>query len=155
MIETQTRTKWGRVKFGTGRIPALKIAIPCGLALGFVLAFVAVWVGLAGPNPLVGGAAFALCLAVPATLLVWVLVVDRSTLQGAAEQSEESIESKWYQQAAAGAQTDVIVAACLGALILSLVPSGADMDPRIVLVGVIGVSFLSFALRYQLLRRKA
>ncbi len=155
MSEAQARTKWGRAKVGRGQIPAMKIAIPCGLMLGSALGMVAVWAGIAGPNPLIGGAAFVLCFAVPATMLVWALLVDRSTLQGAPNQPEESIESGWYQRAAAGTQTDVIMAAVIGVLVLSLVPSGSSVDPRFVLGGVIGVSFLSFAIRYQLLRLKA
>jgi hypothetical protein len=155
MIENNSRTKWGRARIGSGRVPAMAIAIPCGLVLGFLLSLVAVWAGIAGPNPVVGGAAFTLCLAVPATMLVWVLVLDRSTLQGAADLPEESIESRWYTKAAAGAQTDVILLAGLAVLVLTLLPWGAELDSRVVLGGVIGASFLSFSIRYQVLRRTA
>jgi len=155
MTEPHSRTKWGRTKLGNGRMPAMALAAPSGLVVGFGLSLVAVATGIAGPNPLLGAAVFTLCLAVPATLLVWVLLVDRSTLQGAAERAEESIESRWYVSAAAGAQTDVIGAAALAALLISVVPSGSELDPRIALLGVIAVSFVSFALRYQVVQRRA
>ncbi|RUQ97642.1 hypothetical protein [Labedella endophytica] len=149
------RTKWGRSKIGSGRVPAMAIAIPFGVVIGFLLSLVAVWAGIAGPDPIVGAAAFALCLAVPATMSVWVLVLDRSSLEGAAELPEESIESRWYTKAAAGAQTDVILLAGIAALALTLLPGGSGADPRIVLLGVIGASFVSFSIRYQVLRRTA
>lgn len=154
MDALKARTKWGRAKLGNGRIPAMAIAVPGGLLFGCVLALVAVWVGAAGPNPLLGWTVFTLCLTVPGAMLAWVLVLDRSTLQGAAEQPEESVESRWYLRAAAGAQTDVIMLAGVGVLVLTFVSAGIDLDPRLVLAGVIGVSFVSFAIRYQLLRRK-
>ena len=154
MIENN-RTRWGRTKIGSGRVPAMAIATPSGLVLGFLLSLVAAWAGITGPYPVVGVTVFTLCLAVPATMLVWVLVLDRSTLQGAAEQPEESIESRWYTRAAAGAQTDVILLAGLAVLVLTLLPGGAGIDARVVLGGVIGASFLSFSIRYQVLRRTA
>ncbi|MFG6475613.1 hypothetical protein ACFXP7_04420 [Microbacterium sp. P06] len=155
MSATADRTKWGRVKFGAGRLPAMAVSVPLGLVLGAALGAVAVWAGIAGPIPALGGAAFAVCLAVPAVMLIWVLVVDRSTLEGASDQPEESIESRWYLQAAAGAQTDVILVASLGALALTLLPWGGQLDARVVLLGIIGASFVSFSLRYLVLRRKA
>lgn len=154
MSEVKTRTKWGRAKFGNRQIPAMRIAIPCGLVLGIILSLVAVWNGIAGPNKLLGGTVFAVCLTIPATMLVWALVVDRSSLQGAVDLPEQSIESQWYQQAAAGTQLDVILAAILGILALSIFPSGNNADPKLILGGVIAISIASVAIRYQLLRRK-
>jgi hypothetical protein len=155
MSENTERTKWGRTKFGSGRRSAMAIAIPCGLLVGIAMGVVGAMSGLTGPAPWLGAVVFALCLAVPVVLLVWVIIVDRSTLQGAAKDPEESIESRWYTQAAAGAQTDVILAASLGAFVLTLMPGSGQIDARLVLLGVIAASFLSFSLRYQLLRRKA
>lgn len=154
MSDSTERTKWGRVKFGSGRLAAMSVAIPSGLLAGVALGVACVWSGLAAPVSLLGVAALAVCLAMPVVMLVWVLVVDRSTLQGAAERSEESIEARWYARAAAGAQTDVIFVAAVSALVLTLVPGGEEIDARLALLGVVAASFLSFSLRYQVLRRK-
>lgn len=155
MSESAERSKWGRVKFGNGRWPAMAVAAPIGVVIGFALSMVAVWADIAGPNPVLGAAVFTLCLAVLTTFLAYIVVVDRSTMEGTSAQPEESIESRWYLKAAAGAQTDVIAAAAVATLVISLVPFGAELDPRIALVGVIGVSFASFSVRHHVLRRAA
>jgi hypothetical protein len=155
MSESTDRTKWGRVKFGSGRLPAMVLAIPSGALAGAAMGMVCALSGLAGPTPLLGAAAFAVGLAVPAVLLVWVLVVDRSTLQGTTKQPEESIESRWHTRAAAGAQADVVFAASIGAFVLTLIPVDGQIDARLVLLAVVAVSLLSFSFRYQVLRRKA
>lgn len=154
MRESADRTKWGRVKFGSNRLSAMAVAIPSGALVGAAVGVAGVWSGLAGPMPLLGAAALAVCLAMPMVLLVWVLIVDRSTLQGTAKEQEESIEARWYTQAAAGAQTDVIFAASVSAFALTLIPVGVQIDARLVLLGMIAASFLSFSFRYQVLRRR-
>lgn len=154
MSISATRTKWGRTKFGDGRLPAMVIAIPGGLVLGAVLGAAAVWAGVAGPRPVLGGIVFALCLTSPGILAVYVLVADRDTMTGAIERPGESVESRWYDRAAAGALTDVVTLAGLSALFLVFVPSPPNPEPGLVPVAVIGIAFASFAIRYLLLRRK-
>lgn len=153
-MNQDVRTKWGRSKLGGGRVPAMGVAIPAGLALGAVLGLVAVWLGVAGPDPVIGGTVYAVLLALPTTSLVYVLVVDRTTMVGATERPEESVESGWYDRAAAGAFSDIVIVAGLGATALAFIPADLSVDPMLLLVGVIIVSFASFALRYLLLQRK-
>lgn len=129
----------------------MAVAAPAGVLLGVALALAAVWLGVAGPNPVVGGAAFALCLSVPAAGLVYVAVVDRSTLRGAVERPEESVESKWYGRAAAGALTDVVLLAGVGAMLVSFLDTA--LDDALLLGAVVAVAMLSFAVRYALARR--
>lgn len=153
--ETTARTRWGRLKGRRASTSAMAVALPAGLVLGVALAAAAFAAGITGPVPLLGAAVFALCFAVPSVMLVWVLVVDRSTLEGVSDRSEESIEARWHVEASAGAQLDVVVGASLAAVLLTVVPSATGVDARLVLVGVIGLSFVSFALRYQVLRRRS
>ncbi|MUK01473.1 hypothetical protein GM708_05755 [Vibrio cholerae] len=77
MVDQGVRTKWGRTTFGGGRFPAMAIAVPCGMVLGALLGLLAASLGAGGSSPVLTGAVFALCLAFPSTLLVYVLVVDR------------------------------------------------------------------------------
>lgn len=152
MTDQAVRTRWGRTRFGEGRFPAMAIAVPSGAALGALLGFLAASLGVGGSTPVLVGAVFALCLAFPSTMLVYVLVVDRSTLTGAAERPEESVESGWYDKAAAGALTDVVLVLGVTATVLAFIPTKLSLDPGLVLAGVICVAFVSVAVRYLLQR---
>ena len=44
-----TRSRWGRVRFGARRLPALAVAAPIGLLLALGIAGIAVAAGGAGP----------------------------------------------------------------------------------------------------------
>jgi nucleoside permease NupC len=154
MVDQGVRTKWGRTTFGGGRFPAMAIAVPCGMVLGALLGLLAASLGAGGSSPVLTGAVFALCLAFPSTLLVYVLVVDRSTMAGAAEKPEESVESGWYDKAAAGALHDVVLVAGVTASVLAFLPEKFLLDPGLLLAGVVGLCFASFAVRYLLLQRR-
>jgi len=153
MTSQSARTKWGRVKFGGGRFSALAVAIPIGLILGIALGVLAVGLGVAGTDPVMGGIVFSLCLSAPTTALAYALMVDRDSLAGAAESPEDSVESGWYEQAAAGALTDIVALAGVTALILTYIPGDQSVDPSLLLIGVVGVAFASVGIRYFLARR--
>jgi hypothetical protein len=154
MTVRRTRTKWGRTKFGTGRTPAMAVAIPCGLILGAALGGLSVLAGITDSNPVLGGLVFALCLTMPAIALVYVLIVDRNTLEGAAERPEDSVESGWYDRAAAGSFTDLILVLGVGSTILAFIPRDLPIDLKFVLPVIIAVCFASFGSRYLILRQK-
>lgn len=154
MSEQMTQTKWGRTTFGGGRFPAMAIAIPCGVAIGALLGLLAASLELGGTSALLVGAVFAVCLTFPATMLVYIFVVDRSTLEGATERPEESVESGWYEKAAAGALTDIILVAGVTGTVLAFLPTKFALEPGLMLTGVICVAFLSVGVRYLLQRHK-
>lgn len=151
-VATGERTTWGRASIGSGRMPAMAIAVPLGVLLGVALGFVALWAGVAGPYPVLGVAVFALCLSLPSTALVYVLVVDRSTMRGAVERPEESVESRWYEKAAAGALTDVVLLAGLAVMFMAFVET--SLDDTLILGAVVVVAMLSFAIRFAIARSK-
>lgn len=146
------RSKWGRARFGEGRMPAMGIAIPIGVVLAIVVGFFAVWTGIVGPRPLVGGAVFAIVMASPFIALAWVLVVDRDTLQGATERPEESVENTWLQAASSGSFFDLIAIGGLGAAILTF--SGWNLSGQIAFVIVVLLGMASFSLRYLIASRR-
>lgn len=154
MADQSVRTKWGRTTFGGGRFPAMTVAIPCGLVIGALLGLLAASLGAGGSSPALVGTVFALCLAAPSTMLVYVCVVDRSTMEGAAERPEESVESGWYDKAAAGALTDIVLVAGVIATVLAFIPTKFSLDPGLLLAGVIGLAFVSVAARYLLQRHR-
>ncbi|WP_146065604.1 hypothetical protein [Arthrobacter pityocampae] len=153
MADQSVRTTWGRTAFAKGRFPAIAVAAPSGIVIGAVLGLLAASLGVGGSaSPILVGVVFALCLAFPSTMLVYILVVDRSTMAGAAERPEESVESAWYDKAAAGALTDIILVAGLAAAVLSFLPARYSVDPGLLLAGVLGFASLSVAVRYLLQR---
>lgn len=154
MVDQGVRTKWGRTTFGAGRYPAMAVALPCGIVLGALLGVLAALLGVGGSDPALVGAVFAVCLAFPSTMLVYLLVVDRSTMTGAADRPEESVEAGWYEKAAAGALTDIVLAAGATATVLSFIPEKFALDPGLMLAGVVASAFVSVAVRYLLQRHR-
>lgn len=146
------RTKWGRVKYGAKKKSAMRIAIPIGTLIALGLALLAGWADVVGPRMLLGVTFVAIALAVPCTALVYVLLVDRSTMLGAPDDPDESIEARWYERAAAETFMDVMVSVGVVAGLASVLDW--KMDGVWVLMGVWAVGGLSFALRYLLISRR-
>lgn len=68
-----------------------------GLSVGFGL--LVANIALTHNKPLTA-ANFTVCLALGWTALMWAFLVDRNTLAGAIENPKDSVESRWYSQAA-------------------------------------------------------
>ena len=147
---TDERPQWGRSRFG-GRRSALLVAVPIGIVLAAATGALAAWAGVAGPDPLLGAVAFALVTVWPLTGAVWIAVVDRSTLRGAVDRPEESVESTWVDAAAQRAFTDTLTVAGLGTAALFV--SGAQLPGSAVALAVVVVMMASFGVRYLIARR--
>ena len=148
MTVERVRTKWGRSRFGTGRTPAMALALPGGVVLGAAGGLLAVQTGVAGADPLIGFLVFALCLTMPGTALVYLLVVDRRTIVGAAERPDDSVEAGWYEKAAAGSFTDLILALGITSTVLAFLPEAFVVDLVLVLPAVLVLCAVSFGVRY-------
>lgn len=152
MQATTPRAAWGRSRFGARRRSALLLAVPIGLALAAGLGALAGWAAAAaGAEPVLVAAVFALATALPTISAVWLLVVDRSTLRGALDRPEESIESSWLDRASQGAFTDTLTIAGLGTAALFI--SGAEVPGSYALLAVVVVMMASFGIRYLVARR--
>lgn len=145
-------TKWGQAQFGRRTIPALAIAIPVGVVIAVGFAILTVWSGLVAGGPLLGGLVFGFAVLFPAIALVYALVVDRSTIAGAVEKPEESIEHGWYQRATSGALTDLVTLAGV-LLIVSSFVDPVVVDLRIMLVGLIVFAMIGSGVRYLVARQ--
>ncbi|WP_146362229.1 hypothetical protein [Arthrobacter yangruifuii] len=150
----QARSKWGYARFGSGRIPALAVAVPSGMILGGAAGLLAVLAGVSGPSPVLGFAVFAVFFASPAAGLVYVLVVDRSTLAGAPARPDDSVEAGWLDKAAAGSFTDLVLVLGITATVLAFIPREFPVDLKLVLPAVILLGFACFGIRYLVLRGK-
>ena len=148
---TDARRKWGRTRFG-GRHSALLVAVPFGIVLAAAAGALAGWAaGAAGGDVLLVAAVFALAMALPMISAVWVVVVDRSTLRGALDRPEESIESSWLDKASQGAFNDTLLLAGLGTAALFV--SRTEVPGSYTLLTVVVVMMASFGIRYLVARR--
>lgn len=149
---TTRRALWGHSRFGARRGSALLLAAPIGLALAAALGALAGWAAApTGADVLLVAVVFALATALPMVSAVWLLVVDRSTVRGALDRPEESIESSWLDRASQGAFTDTLTIAGLGTAALFV--SGADIPGSWTLLAVVVVMMASFGIRYLVARR--
>jgi hypothetical protein len=150
--DTRPRTRWGRVRFGAHRLPALWTAAPAGVLLAVALAAVAIATGGAGPHPAVGAIAIAALTVTPCTALVWAVIVDRETLRGATPNPEQSVESVWYDRAAGGAFTDILLITGLGTTAIAI--TGLDVPAVLVSTAVLAIAMGSFGIRYLVQQRR-
>ena len=150
---TDNRTRWGRTRFADGRLPAMAVAIPVGLVLAIGVGAITLWTGVAsGEHALPVAGVFALVMSWGLVGLVWALVVDRTSLRGAIDNPDESIESTWLDAAMAGAFRDTIMLTGLVLAILSI--TGFELDVLWALIGVIVVGFFSTFVRYLMAKKR-
>ena len=148
---TDNRTRWGRIRFAGGRLPAMALAIPVGLLLAAGVGAITLWTGVAeGEHALPVAGVFALVMSWGLVGLVWALV--GSSLRGAIDKPDESIESTWLDAAMAGAFRDTIMLTGLVLAILSI--AGFELDVLWALIGVIVVGFFSTFVRYFMAKKR-
>lgn len=149
--DTTQKSTWGRTS--PGGTPALAIAIPVGILLALGVALVAHFSGALDADAAVTIPVFTLACAGPLIGLAYALVVDRDTLKGSVARPEDSVEARWFEQAAAGSFTDLLFLGGVGAVVASFTSWQAEVN--LVLGGALLVAFVSFAVRYALIRARA
>lgn len=150
---SDTRTRWGRTRFAGGRIPAMAIAIPIGMLLAIGTGAITLWTGVArGEQAVVIAGVFALVMVWGLVGLVWALIVDRSTLRGAIDKPDDSIESKWLDAAMAGAFSDIFLLVGLGVAMLAI--TDIKFDVIWALSGVLFIAMFSVIVRYLIAMKR-
>jgi len=147
-----TRSAWGRARFGGGSTALLVVSLTIGVLVS---------AGLGGLFLVLGNTqhpALAFSVVVLGTLPVtavlgWAVLVDRSTLAGALEKPEDSIESAWYDKAASGAFGDILIVGGLGAGALGF--TGTEAPLTWALSALVLFAMLDLAVRYLWLKRSA
>ncbi|MDN5818850.1 MAG: hypothetical protein L0I94_11930 [Yaniella sp.] len=148
-----TRSRWGRTRFAGGRIPALAFAIPVGLLLATGVGAITLWSRVAqGEYALLIAGMGAFFTSWGMIGLVWALVVDRTTIRGAVDKPEQSIESEWMEAAMAGAFRDTIMMTGLGLVALGL--TGFELDALPALTGVLFIAICSTFVRYLMAKKR-
>ncbi|WP_406713279.1 hypothetical protein QEV65_03030 [Trueperella pyogenes] len=136
---TIKRPTWGYVR--KTKIPAIFPAVPVGALLAIGAAVFRVAVNPTGPYRWAAVAILAACLAGPLIALVWMLIVDRSSLPGATAHPEQAVEHHWHSLAATNTFLITIAAAGIGAAVTSGVVS-------FVLAGIVVFEFLVYGVSY-------
>ena len=146
------RSTWGRARFGGGAVALLGAALAIGVLLSAGLGGLFSWLG-DGENGLLEFTVMAFCTLPVTSAFGWGMLVDRSTLNGAPEKPEDSIESAWYGKAASGAFGDILLVGGLGSVAFTF--TRFEAAAGLVLAGVVGFAMLDFAARYFRLKKAA
>ncbi|HZK04447.1 MAG TPA: hypothetical protein VFC82_01200 [Actinomycetaceae bacterium] len=151
-MNTATPTVWGATKSGRTGIALWGPAFAIGVLIAGVLGVLA---SIVSPSetPVLLGVVTGLVTLPLATTIGWVLLVDRSSIAGAVERPEDSVESQWLERAAMGALFDGLAMIGLGAAAITI--TGLDIGADVVLVALWVLLALDLAIRYNALRRKA
>ncbi|WP_210387859.1 hypothetical protein [Alloscardovia sp. HMSC034E08] len=136
---TTKRPAWGYVR--KTKIPAIFPAVPVGALLAIGAAVFKVAANPTGPHRWAAVAILAACLAGPLIALVWMLIVDRSSLPGATAHPEQAVEHHWHSLAATNTFLITIAAAGIGAAVTS-------GNVSFVLAGIVVFEFLVYGISY-------
>lgn len=149
---TMKRSRWGRARFGGSS--AVLISISLGIGAAISAAAGALFVALGDvERPILAFALMATFTFPAAAALGWAVLVDRTTLAGAADKPEDSVESAWYDKAASGAFGDVLLVGGLGAGGFAL--TWIEGPLTWALSGLVLFAMIDFAVRYQRLKNAA
>lgn len=141
----QGQTRLGRARFGGGLAALVIGSLACGVVLAGGLGWL--FSVLVTPESRVVGFVVFTAMTLPfLAMLGWALLVDRSTIAGALDRPEESIESVWYEKAASGAFGDILLVGGIGAVGFSVLQVEAPV--MVILAAVLVFAMLDFAARY-------
>ncbi|MFC6147093.1 hypothetical protein [Corynebacterium nasicanis] len=146
-------SRFGRARFGGGPVTLLLTTLLLGLVLAALIGALGTVINSQDSTWLVASV-FALT-SLPVTLaLTWVLLVDRSTLTGALDNPEDSVESHWLNRAARGAFFDIMTVAGLGIIAFLLAESlGWSLNGSGTLLLLLLLGWFDFGLRYWVQQR--
>lgn len=143
------RARWGRSRFG-GPAWLLMTVSPI---LGLLSALALAWVFTIAREPLRPEVAVVLMTAATApvcTGLWWLILVDRASIAGAPPATEDSIESRWVERAAAAAFFDLMIVAGFSLAVVSVL--GIALPGALVLFVLVGAAAVDAGTRYAWLR---
>ncbi len=147
----RTRSRFGRARFGGGSALLLSVSALIGLLVSCGLGvLLAAFGGI--QRPWIGFVVGAVATLPTSIALAWAVLVDRSTLRGAIDRPQESIESVWYDRAAIGAFHDLLPILGIGAAAFSI--TRVSIHTGILLTALCLVVMIDFALRYRFASRE-
>lgn len=145
-------SKWGRSRFGGSSKALILTSLSAGALLsagagGLFAKFSGI------EKPWLAFTVMTVGVLAPFCAMVWAILVDRLTITGVVKRPEESVENKWYDQAASGAFTDMLLILGVTAAIFSIFRF--EVNSGLLLAGLIVVMMADFGIRYLLTSRRA
>lgn len=146
-----SRTRLGRSRFGGSGAALIATSLTLGAALAAGTGWLCMALESGHRSPWLVFWVAAIVTLPACSGLVWALLVDRSTLAGAPEDPESSVEGSWYDKAAASTFHVLIATLGLGAGAFQLLK--IDVAPSLLLSGYFLLAVGAFAVNYLLARR--
>ncbi|XBH21382.1 hypothetical protein V5R04_14390 [Jonesiaceae bacterium BS-20] len=145
-------SKWGRSRFGGSSKALIFTSLGAGaiLAAGAGALF-ATFSKI--EKPWLAFAIMTVGVLAPFCALVWALLVDRLTITGVTKRPEESVENTWYDQAASGTFTDMLLIMGVTAAVFSIFR--IDVNSSLLIAALILIMTADFGVRYLLKSRRA
>lgn len=150
MTSSSGRTAWGATKKGRRGVGLWGPAVGIGVVVSAVMAGLALMVS-SSPEPGLLAVVTAAVVLPVGVALGWGIMVDRSSISGAVDRPEESVESRWWDQASSGALMDGFAMIGLGAGAIAL--TGVEVAADTVLMALWVLLSVDVGIRYLVARR--
>lgn len=150
MTSSRGRTAWGATKKGRRGVGLWGPAVGIGAVISGVMAGLT-YVLSPSPTPGLLAVVIAVVTLPVGITLGWALLVDRSSIKGAVQRPEESVESRWWDQAASGALMDGF--AMIGLAAGAIVITGVEVAAENVLLALWVLLSVDVGIRYLVARR--
>lgn len=149
--DTTRRTFFGRPRFGGGTGVLIGLSLLIGTVSASGLGLLVVLLGSENARPWLGFLIGATVTLPVCTAGAWALLVDRATLAGAPRDPDSSVESHWYDKAAATTFNVLFAALGIGAGVFAFVD--VPVDTSLVLIGYVVLAMTAFWISYLLRKR--
>lgn len=146
------RTRWGRSRFGGGSLLLVLVSIGLGIVVSSGIGWLAKASQPAQERPWLLFLAVAVVTLPVTTVGAWALLVDRSTLAGAIDEPEETVENRWYEKAATTTFHFLLATLGIGLAVFSFLR--VDIAPPVVVGGYLVVGIAVFAASYLIAKRR-
>ncbi|WP_216388221.1 hypothetical protein [Arcanobacterium phocae] len=111
----QHTSSWGYTK--RKRLPALVIALPLGLLAGAVAGIISAYLRSGTTHIWLYAAIFSAMTGFLFAGLIWIIIVDRTTIAGAIAKPEASIENTWHARAVSAGFFTMLIGSSWGSAI--------------------------------------
>ncbi|MFT3876521.1 MAG: hypothetical protein QM708_08885 [Propioniciclava sp.] len=146
------RSYWGRSRFGGSSRALIVTCLVAGAVLALLFALLITFLQT---GPALDGVLFvisAIVMLPVSAMIVWIALIDRTTLTDAPDDPESSIEGQWLDRAGATSFNHLFAIIGLGAGVFSFIE--VAIPTQYVLLGLALIALADFGLQYQLIKRK-
>lgn len=148
----QARSRWGRSRLGGGTAALITASLAIGAAVSSGLGLLAQATLPDRGQPWLLFAVFAVVTLPVTSIGAWALLVDRSTITGAVDDPDESVENRWYERAATASFH--VLLSTLGLGLTVFVFLRIDISPSVLTLCYLVIAMVAFGVNYLLTKRR-